>query len=200
MLKILLFIVFSLFFVNSFFNKRLINKSVLKEKNVIILNMNSCNNSTLLNNQGLPQFSKFDSKQVENDVNQILNNLKNDFSELEKRIEKEADVSNLYNLVIEEMERIEYPLEFGWGIVSHLHSVKNNNELREVYQKMQPQVIKLSNEISQSEILFNGLKRLSESNILNEERQRIVDLTKNSMFLSGIGLGDEERKNLMKIH
>ena len=199
MLKFLLLIIFSLILVNSFINKRVvnnkvINKSVLKEKNVILLNMNSCNNSTLLNNQHLPQFSKFDNQQVENDVNQILSDLKNDFSELEKRIEKETNVNNLYNLVIEEMERIEYPLEFGWGIISHLHSVRNNDELRRVYQKMQPEVIKLSNEISQSEILYNGLKRLSESKILSEGRQRIVDLTKNSMFLSGIGLEEEERK------
>ena len=69
------------------------------------------------------------------------------------------------------MERIEYPLSFAWGIISHLHSVKNNDGLREVYQKMQPEVIKLSNKMSQSEVLYNGLKRLSESKILSQERQ-----------------------------
>ena len=92
------------------------------------------------------------------------------------------------------MERIEYPLSFAWGIISHLHSVKNNDGLREVYQKMQPEVIKLSNKMSQSEVLYNGLKRLSESKILSQERQRIVDLTKNSMFLSGIGLNEDDKK------
>ena len=167
------------------------NKSNLKRKEINRFNMNS---NTLLNNNHLPEFSKFDNSQVEADVNLILNNLEKDFLDLEKRIEQENDVTNLYNLAIEEMERIEYPLSFAWGLTSHLHSVKNNDGLREVYQKIQPEVIKLSNKMSQSEILFNGLKRLSEANILSEERQRIVDLTKNSMFLSGIGLNEEETK------
>jgi oligopeptidase A len=120
--------------------------------------------------------------------------LEKDFSELEGKIEKETDVNKLYNLAIEEMERIEYPLEFGWGVVSHLHSVKNNDGLRKVYQKMQPEVIKLSSKISQSEILYNGIKKLAESKILNPTRQRIVDLTKHSMFLSGIGLDEDTTK------
>ena len=167
------------------------NKKVLKRNQIINVNMNS---NTLLNNNNLPQFSKFDNDQVETGISQILTDLEKDFSELEKRIEQETNVNNLYNLVIEEMERIEYPLEFSWGIVSHLHSVKNNDGLREVYQKMQPEVIKLSSKISQSEILYNGLKRLSESKVLNDKRQRIVDLTKNSLFLSGIGLNEEDTK------
>ena len=176
-----------LILVHAFIN----NKSNIKRNDINKLNMNS---NTLLKNDHLPEFSRFDNSQVEADVTLILSNLEKDFSNLEKKIESEENVHKLYNLAIEEMERIEYPLSFAWGTISHLHSVKNNDGLREVYQKMQPEVIKLSNKMSQSEILFNGLKRLSEANILNEERQRIVDLTKNSMFLSGIGLNEEETK------
>ena len=150
--------------------------------------------STLLNNETLPLFSKFDNDQVESDMTTILKKLKTDFSELESKIDKETDVNKLYNLAIEEMERIEYPLGFGWGIVSHLHSVKNNDGLRKVYQKMQTEVIKLSSKISQSEILYNGIKKLAESKILSPTRQRIVDLTKHSMLLSGIGLDEETTK------
>jgi oligopeptidase A len=167
------------------------NKSNIKRNDIYRLNMNS---NTLLKNDHLPEFSRFDNNQVEDDVKLILNNLEKDFSDLEKKIESEKDVNNLYNLAIEEMERIGYPLEFGWGMISHLHSVKNNDGLREVYQKMQPEVIKLSNKMSQSEILYNALKKLSEAKILSDERQRIVDLTKNSMFLSGIGLNQEDTK------
>jgi len=176
-----------LIIVHAFLN----NKSNLKRNEINKLSMNS---NALLKNDHLPEFSRFDNKQVEADITLILSNLEKDFSDLEKRIESEEDVHKLYNLAIEEMERIEYPLSFAWGTTSHLHSVKNNDELREVYQKMQPEVIKLSNKMSQSEILFNGLKRLSEAKILSEERQRIIDLTRNSMFLSGIGLNLEETK------
>ena len=171
-----------------------VSKNNIKRSNLTKVKMNNNNNNALLNNGHLPEFSKFDNNHVEADINLILSNLEKDFINLEKKVEQEKNINNLYNLVIEEMERIEYPLSFAWGTISHLHSVKNNDELREVYQKMQPEVIKLSTRMSQSDILFNGLKKLSESNILNEMRQRIVDLTKNSMFLSGIGLDEESKK------
>ena len=136
MLKFVLLIIISLFIVNSLVNnKRLINKNILKEKNVIILNMNSCDNHALLNNNGLPSFSKFDNNQVEEDINQILETLEVDFKTLENKISTENDINNLYNLAIEEMERIEYPLSFAWGLTSHLHSVRNNDELEKYIKK-----------------------------------------------------------------
>jgi oligopeptidase A len=170
-----------------------LSKNNIKRSNLTKVKMNN-NNNALLNNDHLPEFSKFDNNHVETDVHLILSNLEKDFISLEKKIEQENNINNLYNLVIEEMERIEYPLSFAWGTISHLHSVKNNDGLREVYQKMQPEVIKVSTKMSQSEILFNGLKKLSESKVLDGMRQRIVDLTKNSMFLSGIGLEDKTKK------
>ena len=182
--------IFSLIGVYCFFGQK-----VLKRSDPFIINMST----TLLNNGNLPLFSKFDNNGVERDITTILTNLEKDFSELEVKIEKETDVNKLYNLVIEEMERIEYPLGFGWGVVSHLHSVKNNDGLRKVYQTMQPEVIKLSNKISQSEILYKGLKKLSESKTLNPTRQRIVDLTERSMFLSGIGLDEDTRKKFNEL-
>ena len=181
-----LLLAFSLFVVKSFNVER-----VLKRNDRLILNMNS---HILLNNKNLPLFRKFNNDEIETDLTNILSNLKKNFHELEARIQGESDINNLYNLAIEEMERIEYPLEYGWGIVTHLHSVKNNDELRKVYQKMQPEVIKLSSKISQSDILYGAIKKLSESKILSPTRQRIVDLTKHSMFLSGIGLDEENTK------
>ncbi|VVU95726.1 Peptidase family M3 [seawater metagenome] len=173
----------------------IVNNDIKSDLKGNIIIKNKMNNNALLDNTNLPKFSKFDTNLVEEDINLILSNLEKDFLNLEDKIKSEENINNLYNLVIEEMERIEYPLNFAWGIISHLHSVKNNDELRKVYQQMQPNVIKLSNKISQSEILFNGLKRLLDSNILSKERQRIVNLTKNSMFLSGIGLEEEVKVN-----
>ena len=47
--------------------------------------------------------------------------------QLEEKVNNEQDINKLYNLAVEESDRITYPLSFGWGIVSHLNSVKNND-------------------------------------------------------------------------
>ena len=92
--------------------------------------------NTLLNNDQLPMFSKFDNKEIEPGIKLILDNLQEKFVELEEKIESEKDINKLYNLAVEETERLEYPLSFGWGMISHLNSVKNNDQLRESYNKI----------------------------------------------------------------
>ena len=171
------------------------NQKVLK-KSYHLLNMNS---NTLLENSHLPQFTKLKNNEVEPGLNLILDKLENNFEELENKISTEENLKNLYNLSIYELEKIEYPLSFGWGIITHLNAVKNNDELRESYEKMQPKVIQLSNKISQSKVLYDALNKLKESDILNDVQKRIIDTSVHSMFLSGIGLDDETKKEFNKL-
>ena len=100
------------------------------------------NMNTLLNNVDLPKFKSFKSEQVETDIKIILDNLEKDFNEIENKLESEDNLDEIYKLAVEEIQKIEYPLSFGWGIVSHLNSVKNNEQIRKSYEKMQPEVIK----------------------------------------------------------
>ena len=159
------------------------------------------NMNTLLNNIDLPKFKSFKSEQVETDIKIILDNLEKEFNEIENKLELEDNLDKIYKLAIEETQRIEYPLSFGWGIVSHLNSVKNNEKIRKSYEKMQPEVIKLSNKISQSKVLYDGLVKLkeSESDNFNNIQKRIIDSSVHSMFLSGIGLDDDKKEKFNKI-
>jgi oligopeptidase A len=157
------------------------------------------NSNSLLSNEGLPHFSKFSNDQIEPGISALLNKLEQDFNNLEEKIKNEKNIDNLYNLTIEETERIEYPLSFAWGLVSHLHSVKNNEELRDAYNKMQPCVIKLSNKISQSKILYDALDKLGGTSHLDKIKRRIVEASVQSMFLSGIGLEDKQKEEFNKI-
>ena len=171
------------------------NQKVLK-KSYFILNMNS---NILLDNEKLPQYSKFKTSQVEPAINLILENLEKDFCELENKLENEKNIKKIYNLAVEELERIEYPLSYAWGMVSHLHSVKNNDELRNVYSKMQPMIIKTSNKISQSKKLYEALEKIKKSRSLTKIQKRIVESSVHSMFLSGIGLEDGKKEKFNDI-
>ena len=172
------------------------SEKTIKREITNILDMNA---NTLLNNKNLPSFSTFKNDEVEPGMKFIIENLEKDFTEIEDKIKNEKNISNLYNLAVEEVERITYSLSFGWGMVSHLNSVKNNDELREVYNKMQPEVIKLNSKISQSKVIYDALKLLSESTLLDKVKRRIVESSSHQMFLSGIGLDDNKKEEFNNI-
>ena len=128
-----------------------------------------------------------------------MNNLENDFYKLEDKISTHTDSSSceeLYHLVVEEMEKIEHPLGFAWGIISHLLSVKNDEKLREIYEKLQPKIIELNNKMSQSHIVYKALEKMLESKSLSDVRNRIVDSLLHSMKSNGIGL-EEDKKQII---
>jgi oligopeptidase A len=176
---LVLLLIILLFFTLNYFTK------IVKRD---INNINYMNSNTLLKHDKLPLFTSFKSTEVEPGMAQILETLEKDFIQLEGKINNEQDINKLYNLAVEETDRITYPLSFGWGMVSHLNSVKNNDELRKAYEKTQPEVIKISTKISQSKIIYNALKKLLDSNTLDSIKKRIVESTVQQMSHSGIGL------------
>merc|ERR1712224_429158 len=132
--------------------------------------MSKLENNSLLQNKGLPKYSDFKVEEVEPAITYLTDKLEKDFELLEKRMDAENESYRLYNAAIEEVEKIQYPLDYAWGIIRHLHSVKNNDDLRDVYSKMQPVIIKSSNRISQSKILYNSLLRLKEMGNMSDVR------------------------------
>ena len=194
MLKVIL-LLFSLTTITSFTLDKISKRNNIN-KSFQSINMNS---NSLLNNEELPQFNKFSNDQIEYGITTVLNKLEIDFNNLEEKIKNEQNVDNLYNLAIEETERIEQPLSFSWGLVSHLHSVKNNDELRDAYNKMQPTVIKLTTKISQSKVLYDALNKLIKTDKLDHIKKRVVDASVQSMFSSGIGLEDKQKEEFNEI-
>jgi len=153
--------------------------------------------NALLQQDGLPRFDEFEAGQVKPAVEVCLSQLEKDFSTLEKQL-GEGSTEKTYEEVVEAMERAEAPLEYSWGMVSHLMGVKNSDELRSVYQEMQPPVIRLTQKLSQSAAVYNALKALDKSK-LDGAQQRIVESSMLGMELSGIGLEGEQREEFNKL-
>ena len=149
----------------------------------------------LILNQGLPYFKLFNVNLVENTINNLILEQHNKFTDLESKLSNEVDNNNLYNLAIYETEKIEYPLSFAWSVISHLKAVKSSDELRGVYNKCLPNVIKENSYMSQSVPLFKAFEKLKNVDSLNEVQKRIIDSSYKSMYLSGINLeGDNKNE------
>ena len=153
-------------------------------------------NNALLDHSELPRFSDIKVNEIQNDIEMLIKKTNNDFEEYENTL---ADNIN-YNSIIERNEEILFPLEYSWGIVSHLNGVKNSDELREAYQKCQPQMITLYNKMEQSKKLYDALNLLIEANELDDTQHRIVNSMIKSMKLGGVGLEDTEKDKFNDIN
>jgi len=162
------------------------------KNNCIDMNMNIKN----FKNDELPLFTKVEPKDILSNTNQLLEKLKKDFKSLEEEMETEK--KNYYDLAIYKKEKIEEPLEFYWGLISHLTSVKNNKELREAHEKAMPEVIKVSNDISQSKILYDCLIKSSKQR-LNPIKKRILKKEIEAMKLNGVNLDNDKKKEFLEI-
>jgi oligopeptidase A len=108
-----------------------------------------------------------------------------------------------YGNVVEEMERVQAPLSYSWGVVGHLMGVKNSDALRKAHDTMQPQVIHVNQQIGQSQVIFQALNALHDDGStwesLEEAQQRIVSAAITQMQSSGVGLPPTQREAFNKL-
>ncbi|PTD97217.1 M3 family metallopeptidase [Pseudothauera lacus] len=89
-----------------------------------------------------------------------------------------------------------------WGVVGHLHSVKDVPEWREAYNAMLPEVSRFYAEVGQNLALFGKYKALAESaefTTLSAVRRRIVEHEVRDFRLSGAELPDELKPRFQAI-
>ena len=148
----------------------------------------------LLEQSGLPRFDVLDATHVRPGVEQTLSTLEKEFSELEEKLQ--ANSAPGYDDVIVEMEKLEAPVEYVWGVVGHLMGVKNSDELRDAHGEMQPAVIQTTTKLSQSAAVFTALEQVQEgaADALDPAQKRIVDASLKAMRLSGVALEGAEKE------
>ena len=150
----------------------------------------------LLIGKGLPPFSEIKAEQVVPAMRQILKELDEGVSKLEE------NVTPTWSGLVEPLTELEERLNWSWGIVGHLMSVKNSPELREAYETMQPEIVKFYNKLSQSKPLyeaFKGIKEGAEWDELEPAQKRIVESSIRDFELSGVGLEGESKQRFNEI-
>lgn len=109
-----------------------------------------------------------------------------------------------YSSVVEELEKVQAPLSYSWGVVGHLMGVKNSDGLRNAHDTMQPNVIEVYQQIGQSQTMYKALSALKESDQaawaeLEEAQRRIVTSALRDMEASGVGLPPAQREQFNKL-
>jgi len=156
----------------------------------------------LMDQSGLPKFSSIDPSHLEPAIESILSDIESKFSEFESS----AASASGYDDVLPEVEKIQYPLGYVWGVAGHLNGVKNSPELRKAYEAAQPRVVQTSTKFSQSAALYAALEKLSKEGSSDDaddfaamQRQRAVEGSLRSMRNSGVGLEGEQKERFNEI-
>ncbi len=150
----------------------------------------------LLADIGLPDFAAITPEHVIPAVRQCLQ------TALEKLDLFEQQIEPTWDKVMAPIEEIERPFEYSWKPVGHLFGVKNSAELRAAYETIQPEIIRYSLRVRQSEPLYRNLKAIKEGPQwakLDNAQRRIIDDRIKDAELAGIALSPEDRKRFNEI-
>ena len=111
--------------------------------------------------------------------------------------------SSGYSMVVEDLEKIQAPLSYSWGVVGHLMGVKNSDALRIAHDEVQPSVIEAMQVLGQSQNLFQSLSAIKSNNAvwggLEESQQRIISSSIRKMEALGVGLNEVEKEVFNKL-
>ncbi len=140
----------------------------------------------------LPEWQGIDAADVETGVAALVEESDATFTALE------AGIESTWAGLMEPLERIHHRLGAVISPITHLLSVKYSDEMQAGYDAARPAVVQLSNRMSQSRPVYEGMRALrasAEGQELSVVRARIIDESIRSMERSGVHLeGDAKER------
>ena len=143
-----------------------------------------------------PPFEKIDIQHIEPAVQTILARSEQALSELE------AAAPSTWTGLMAPLERLDDDFGRVWGVVYHLYQVKNNQELRTVYESLLGEVVAFSNRMGQSRPLYNAYCALRDGKEwahYDSAQKRILEFSIRDAELNGVGLDEDARKRFNEI-
>lgn len=149
----------------------------------------------LLHINGIPDFSKFKISDVKEAVVYQIDQCK---KTIEQTLEK-LKVSNQYTYenLVEPIDAQDLIFERAWSVISHLNSVMNSDELRDVYQECLPIISDYGTYVGQHEGLYQAFQKLQQDASyasLAFDQKKYIDNVMRDFHLSGIGLDESKKK------
>lgn len=152
------------------------------------------NNKSLSELNELPCFSSIKPADIESALNQLLQENRNRLNALlennqqpswEETLQPIEDMSDLLNLF--------------WSPINHLHSVADNNELRQAYHACLPKLTDYFTELGQNKSLYLVYKRVAESKaflIFDDARKKLIENALREFRLAGVDLSKNKQLRL----
>jgi oligopeptidase A len=151
----------------------------------------------LLDFSGLPRFAEFKPEYVTPAVDQLLADCRAAVARAEA-----ADTPAEWDAFVAPLDDANEKLSRAWGQVSHLHSVMDSPELREVYNANLPKITVYFAELGQNEALFAKFKALKASPgyaALSAARRQIVENELRDFRLGGAELPADRKARFMQV-
>jgi len=151
----------------------------------------------LLDFSGLPRFAEVKPEHVTPAVDQLL-------AEGRALVERLAAAKEApgWDDFVAPLEDANERLARAWGQVSHLHSVMDGPELREVYNENLPKITQYYAELGQHAGLFARFKALRaqrDYQELSSERRKVVENELRDFRLGGADLPEDQKARFMAI-
>ena len=151
----------------------------------------------LLDFSGLPRFADFKPEFVTPAIDQLLAEARAAVSQAEA-----ADTPAEWDAFVAPLDDANERLGRAWGQVSHLHSVMDSPELREVYNANLPKITVFYAELGQNEALFakyKALKGRPDFAALSDPRKKIVENELRDFRLGGAELPADKKGRFMQV-
>ena len=151
----------------------------------------------LLDFSGLPRYAEIKPEHVTPAVDELLAENRALVARLTA-----GDVPPAWAGFVQPLEDANERLSRAWGQVSHLHSVLDSPELREVYNENLPKITQYYAELGQHDGLFRQFKALAaspEAATLSPARKKILDNELRDFRLGGAELPEADKPRFMAI-
>jgi len=150
----------------------------------------------LLRGAGLPPFDLIQADQIVPAMTQLLAELQTQLTALE------STPIPTWETLVEPLQELSDRLSWSWGIVNHLMGVKNSPELRQAHEQIQPEVVKFSIRLGQSDALYRGYVALRDGadwSQMEPAQHRIITAAIRDAELSGVALAGAEKEHFNAI-
>ncbi|HEX5056238.1 MAG TPA: oligopeptidase A [Gammaproteobacteria bacterium] len=152
----------------------------------------------LLQAKGLPLFSRIRAEHIAPAMGQVLEENRNAL----RVVLKKAGVNPSWESLVEPLEEMEDRLSRVWSPVRHLHSVRDSEELRKVYEQALAWLTEYSTELAQNEDLYHAIKKLYEGpkgEKLDQAQRKLLKDMLLQFRLGGVGLPAEKKARYAQI-